>query len=496
MNKQAMRRYKVESSNIDSVGHNFLTKNLEIEFKGGNVYRYKKVPRSVFKKMMEADSKGKFFWSNVRFDYPYKKHRTKDGDKVRDDWKTLERKEKRDMDRQEKVAMSNVAKSAIAGGAVGATGGAVRGAANTLLNERVPKKKKIKEALKAAAKQALVGGLAGAATGAVSPAMWDLLGGKEKKASFELDTMYKEAATKWKHMFENLSNADQEKIRKQIDNPYNFASGSDDRLKRIAKNTGARIIDNLDEELGGDGSRKSFTNKVQSYFSNYGTTVDGQGPVIIADKKMPSFATVVMGKKQKDRIRGAFGVHEGFESVSMKKKGVKSVDEILSRKGYGTHMGPEVIHRESAYAARLPEKDRKKLIKIRKKQKAYNYSNVQRALLNYTEDASPENLKTMWKETMKYQFSPSQYDDLRAHGVEYGKSPVVDKEKLKQHKIDVENGVLKRTPNKIINGIKAHPYATALGVAGVSAATAGGVALYKHHKKKSKEKRDSSKEGD
>ena len=190
-----MRRYKVESSNIDSIGHNFLTKNLEIEFKGGNIYRYKKVPRRVFKDMMGADSKGKFFWKNVRFEYPYKKYRTKDGDKVHDEWKKLERKEKKNMEGQEKVAMSNVAKSAIVGGVVGATGGVVRGAGNTLLNERIPKKKKIKEALKAAIKQGLVGGAAGAATGAVTPAMWDALGGRyEKKASETLDSMYKEAA--------------------------------------------------------------------------------------------------------------------------------------------------------------------------------------------------------------------------------------------------------------------------------------------------------------
>ena len=190
-----MRRYKVESSNIDSIGHNFLTKNLEIEFKDGNIYRYKKVPRGVFKNMMNADSKGKFFWKNVRFEYPYKKHRTKDGDKVRDEWKKLERKEKKDMEGQEKVAMSNVAKGAIVGGVVGATGGVVRGAGNALLNERIPKKKKLKEALKAAVKQGLVGGAAGTATGAVSPAMWNALNEKpEKKASETLDSMYKEAA--------------------------------------------------------------------------------------------------------------------------------------------------------------------------------------------------------------------------------------------------------------------------------------------------------------
>ena len=99
MQKEAMRRISVESSSINSIGHNFLTRNMEIEFNGGGIYRYKKVPRHVFKNMMNADSKGKFFWSDVRFNYPFKKYRNKNGEKVNDDWRILKRKEENSMDK-------------------------------------------------------------------------------------------------------------------------------------------------------------------------------------------------------------------------------------------------------------------------------------------------------------------------------------------------------------------------------------------------------------
>ena len=87
-----MRRKPVESSNINSIGHNFLTKNLEVEFKGGNVYRYKKVPRHVYKDFIGADSKGRYFYRNIRFDYPYRKYQDEDGNKVKGEWRTLQRK--------------------------------------------------------------------------------------------------------------------------------------------------------------------------------------------------------------------------------------------------------------------------------------------------------------------------------------------------------------------------------------------------------------------
>lgn len=183
MEKEAMRRKKVESSNIHSIGHNFLTKNMEIEFKNGGIYRYKKVPRAVFKEMLDSDSKGRFFWKNVRFEYPYKKYRDKDGNKVEEEWKMLEKK----------AGITNTEKAAIIGGTVGAVGGAINGAGAVLASpNKIGKKERFKMAVKQGSKTALLGGVAGAATGATQSAITQKL--NEKKASEVLNEMIKEAA--------------------------------------------------------------------------------------------------------------------------------------------------------------------------------------------------------------------------------------------------------------------------------------------------------------
>ena len=59
-----MDRKSVVSSNIKSVGHD--GKDLEIEFSTGKVYRYSDVPVQLYESMMAAESKGKFFGSNIR----------------------------------------------------------------------------------------------------------------------------------------------------------------------------------------------------------------------------------------------------------------------------------------------------------------------------------------------------------------------------------------------------------------------------------------------
>ena len=56
-----MEREHVESSNIESIGYDWKTRTLEVEFKGGKVYQYKSFPKRTHKALMEAESKGKFF---------------------------------------------------------------------------------------------------------------------------------------------------------------------------------------------------------------------------------------------------------------------------------------------------------------------------------------------------------------------------------------------------------------------------------------------------
>ncbi len=59
-------RVPVESSNLKSVGFDSKTKTLEVEFRHGGVYRYLEVPDAVHAELMKAESKGRYFQTNVR----------------------------------------------------------------------------------------------------------------------------------------------------------------------------------------------------------------------------------------------------------------------------------------------------------------------------------------------------------------------------------------------------------------------------------------------
>ena len=61
-----MDRIQVVSSNLASVGYDKNQNILEIEFKSGSVYQYDGVPERIFVALLQAPSKGKFFWSYVR----------------------------------------------------------------------------------------------------------------------------------------------------------------------------------------------------------------------------------------------------------------------------------------------------------------------------------------------------------------------------------------------------------------------------------------------
>ena len=56
----------VKSSNVGSVGYDPLKKVMEVEFKGGSLYRYANVPHSLFKGFISTESPGKFFHQNVK----------------------------------------------------------------------------------------------------------------------------------------------------------------------------------------------------------------------------------------------------------------------------------------------------------------------------------------------------------------------------------------------------------------------------------------------
>jgi hypothetical protein len=68
-----MKRTKVDSSNLASVGYDADNQILEIEFNHGGVYQYFDVPEDVYDDLMNADSHGKYFVANIKDDYEYQK---------------------------------------------------------------------------------------------------------------------------------------------------------------------------------------------------------------------------------------------------------------------------------------------------------------------------------------------------------------------------------------------------------------------------------------
>ena len=66
-----MKRTKVESSNIASVGYDGSI--LEIEFNSGAIYQYENVPIRVYDVMMKADSVGKYFNAHIKSKYNYRR---------------------------------------------------------------------------------------------------------------------------------------------------------------------------------------------------------------------------------------------------------------------------------------------------------------------------------------------------------------------------------------------------------------------------------------
>lgn len=57
------------SSFITGIIHDRAAKTLTVGIRGGSNYTYTDVPRKVFKDFMGADSKGKFYNSNIRNKY-------------------------------------------------------------------------------------------------------------------------------------------------------------------------------------------------------------------------------------------------------------------------------------------------------------------------------------------------------------------------------------------------------------------------------------------
>jgi hypothetical protein len=70
-----MRRERVESTTMKSVGYAARERILEIEFDSGAIYQYLDVPAKIHASLMRAESKGRYFNDEIREIYPYEQVR-------------------------------------------------------------------------------------------------------------------------------------------------------------------------------------------------------------------------------------------------------------------------------------------------------------------------------------------------------------------------------------------------------------------------------------
>ena len=65
--------HSVESSNLAEIGYDEDAEVLVIIFKNDRKYRYFHVPEHVYNGLLQADSKGGYFWEHIRGKYPYER---------------------------------------------------------------------------------------------------------------------------------------------------------------------------------------------------------------------------------------------------------------------------------------------------------------------------------------------------------------------------------------------------------------------------------------
>ena len=64
---------EVVSSNIKAIGYDADSEELHFKFMNGTEYAYYGAPKEVYDEMMQAPSKGKFFYSEIKDKFVYRK---------------------------------------------------------------------------------------------------------------------------------------------------------------------------------------------------------------------------------------------------------------------------------------------------------------------------------------------------------------------------------------------------------------------------------------
>lgn len=68
-----MQRLPVESSDVVSVGYDEAARLLEVEFRGGRLYRYRDVEPEIYQQFLRAESHGQYLFAHVNGRYRYEK---------------------------------------------------------------------------------------------------------------------------------------------------------------------------------------------------------------------------------------------------------------------------------------------------------------------------------------------------------------------------------------------------------------------------------------
>ena len=66
-----MQRHPVASTSISSIGYDFDSSTLEVEFQNGGVYLYYGVSESVYRALMSASSKGSYVADRIKDRYAF-----------------------------------------------------------------------------------------------------------------------------------------------------------------------------------------------------------------------------------------------------------------------------------------------------------------------------------------------------------------------------------------------------------------------------------------
>jgi lysyl-tRNA synthetase class 2 len=67
-----MARVRLGSSAIATVSYDEQQKTLDVEFRGGDTYRYSHVPEFVYRELLKAESAGAF-WNGIKEQFEYLK---------------------------------------------------------------------------------------------------------------------------------------------------------------------------------------------------------------------------------------------------------------------------------------------------------------------------------------------------------------------------------------------------------------------------------------